>query len=316
MSTTSNTTNLTSLYALLITSIFAKHNTIHASPFDEENNNNVPFFDVDFPYPRWKEKRKIYQQPIQESKQSHEAWNDFFSTHAHHFFMDRHYFTIEFPYLTQRIINNTEETTRNNSSSNITGIRIIELGCGTGASALPLLKEFPNKQSISSYVGIDCSFQALSLFKLTQDDQQRCEIMELSMSSPNLVPLSFSDKKLFDVCLMIFSLSAIEPSKMNICMENAFQLLRPGGILSFRDYSWGDLAQKRFAPAQRKGRGWYVRQDSTFSFFFTESGLIRLAQDAGFQILFVKTLCKTVENKASNLIMKRMWLSAEFIKPV
>ena len=49
-----------------------------------------------------------------------------------------------------------------------------------------------------------------------------------------------------DVVTLVFVLSALEQDAMPRAVRRLSQLLKPGGLLFFRDYGAGDLAQKRF----------------------------------------------------------------------
>ena len=69
---------------------------------------------------------------------------------------------------------------------------------------------------------------------------------------------------------LVFVLSAIPPDKQPIAISNIDTVLKPGGVLFFRDYAHGDGAEKRFGSNSKLGERWFVRQDGTLSYFFIE----------------------------------------------
>jgi methyltransferase-like protein 6 len=76
-----------------------------------------------------------------------------------------------------------------------------------------------------------------------------------------------------DLISAIFVLSAIPSSKLSHAISNLFQVVKPGGIVLFRDYAYGDLAQVRFHTSDEKKlieKNVYVRQDGTLSHFFEQ----------------------------------------------
>lgn len=52
-----------------------------------------------------------------------------------------------------------------------------------------------------------------------------------------------------------------------------WQILKPGGIVLFRDYGLNDHAMLRFKSGSKLGENFYVRQDGTRSFFFSKGQL-------------------------------------------
>jgi len=185
---------------------------------------------------------------------------------------------------------------------------VLDLGCGTGNTGLPLIEKFPRL----SYLGIDGSEQAVAL--LQQDprfDSQRCQALAADIASPTLsLPANTHD-----VVLFVFVLSALSPVEQEAAVARAFRSLVPGGRVVLRDYALGDLAESRFKASSRIGRHALARSDGTLTFFFTEAGLDSLlSMQAGFSRLFITKLERIVTNRLTGVEMARYYYSAEFLK--
>jgi len=244
------------------------------------------------------------QQPSIPSKQfgrppalpssSHESWEAFFKRNSSNFFKDRHWFQDEHPAIFTRL-----KTLPTN---------ILDLGCGCGNTALPLLENSP----LISYLGVDGSLEAIELLrKDCRFDAKRCQGLVADISHP----VDFNPPpQRFDLVLMIFVLSALTPEEMERAVDRASNSLRPGGLLVFRDYAQGDLAQLRFRVAARQSRNAYTRSDGTLSFFFSQAGLMRLFGDRGFSCLCCNRLLRLVVNRKTAVEMPRYFYSCEFVK--
>lgn len=62
-----------------------------------------------------------------------------------------------------------------------------------------------------------------------------------------------------NICMIVFTLSAVPPDEMHLMLERAFESLSPGGLLLIRDYGWLDMVSTRFPPEQRIDQGLYYR---------------------------------------------------------
>lgn len=117
-----------------------------------------------------------------------------------------------------------------------------------------------------------------------------------------------------DVTSMIFVLSAVEPKMHKSTLLGLYDVLKEGGILIFRDYSINDKAQSRFKDSQKINDNWAVRQDGTFSYFFSENEVIELFQSARFELVEVKTVHREVNNVKENISLERKFIQGTFRK--
>ncbi|KAH0277134.1 methyltransferase, partial [Aureobasidium melanogenum] len=76
-----------------------------------------------------------------------------------------------------------------------------------------------------------------------------------------------------DVVVMIFIFSALSPRQWAQAVKNVWNVLKPGGLVLFRDYGRGDLAQVRFKKGRYLEENFYIRGDGTRVYFFERDEL-------------------------------------------
>lgn len=119
-----------------------------------------------------------------------------------------------------------------------------------------------------------------------------------------------------DIVTMIFTLSAIPVEKMAHVLSECFEVLKPGGLLLFRDYGLYDMTMLRFAPRQHISSCLYQREDGTLSYFFSLEVVRSLFTQAGFVEQELEYCCVLLTNRRKQVPMKRVWVHAKFHKPI
>ncbi|KAK4053104.1 hypothetical protein OIV83_001839 [Microbotryomycetes sp. JL201] len=195
-------------------------------------------------------------QSLQAELNAHPAsfWDQFYSRVKDGFFNDRAWLRNEFPELVQATQAHAGPKT------------IVELGCGPGNTLFPLLANNENPQL--RLHGYDYSKEAVELVKTNpayDPNIVTSDVWDLSSKSglpPTLEPNSV------DVAVMIFVFSALHPDEWRQAVKNLYSMLKPGGLLLFRDYGRNDMAQLRFKANRYMQDGLYIRGDNTRVYFF------------------------------------------------
>jgi tRNAThr (cytosine32-N3)-methyltransferase len=234
--------------------------------------------------------------------QAANKWDKFYSNHSRWFFKDRKWLSLEFPELFQA-----------------ENRFIWEVGCGAGNTVFPLAKSRIENNNSNEFMIYACDFseKAIDLVKnfreYNTDYMNAFQYDLLDENSPSqIAPESL------DVILCIFVLSALPPSKLPLIFEKLYRLLKPGGLLLFRDYGRGDLTQLRFKPERLldSSADLYQRGDGTDVHFFTQEECGKLATKAGYEILQNITDRRVIVNRLRMLKMFRVWQQAKFRKPI
>ncbi|CAB1334317.1 unnamed protein product [Coregonus sp. 'balchen'] len=231
-------------------------------------------------------------------KEAQKNWDLFYKRNTTNFFKDRHWTTREFEELkvclefeAQRLV-------------------LLEAGCGVGNCIFPLLEEDLN---IFVYA---CDFSPRAVEFVKQHPlycTERCSAFQCDLTKDDLrgnVPVGS-----VDVATLIFVLSAIHPDKMQQALDNIYRVLKPGGIILFRDYGLYDHAMMRFKAGNKLGENFYVRQDGTRSYFFSKELLADLFRGAGFESVTNEYVLRETVNKKEGLCVPRVFLQSKFRRP-
>ncbi|GAA5978141.1 hypothetical protein JCM10908_004243 [Rhodotorula pacifica] len=187
-------------------------------------------------------------------------WDTFYAHNKDNFFKDRAWLQNEFPEL--------KECLKPDAGPK----RIVELGCGNGSTLFPLLAA--NENPLLDLHGYDYSKEAVSVVKNHASfDSKHCTCEVWDLSSKAGIPATIEPNSV-DVLTMIFVFSALHPDEWAQAVENVYRMLKPGGILLFRDYGRNDLAMLRFKANRYMQDGLYVRGDNTRVYFFERDELV------------------------------------------
>ncbi|KAJ8354319.1 hypothetical protein SKAU_G00218860 [Synaphobranchus kaupii] len=231
-------------------------------------------------------------------KEAQKNWDLFYKRNTTKFFKDRHWTTREF------------EELKACKKFEAQKLVLLEAGCGVGNCIFPLLAEDAN---IFVYA---CDFSPRAVEFVKENPlfcSKRCKVFQCDLTSEELQVNIPADS--VDVVTLIFVLSAIHPDKMHLSLENIYRVLKPGGIVLFRDYGLYDHAMLRFKSGNKLGENFYVRQDGTRSFFFSRELLVELFTGAGFQSLVNEYVMRETVNKKEGLCVPRVFLQSKFSKP-
>ncbi|XP_062893902.1 tRNA N(3)-methylcytidine methyltransferase METTL2-like [Mobula hypostoma] len=193
-----------------------------------------------------------------------------------------------------------------------TTFHILEVGCGVGNTVFPILQT-NNDPGLFVYC-CDFSSTAVELVKSNSSyDSSRCfafvhDLCDTEASYP------MRDQSL-DIIILIFVLSAIHPFKMQAVIKRLSQLLKPGGMILFRDYGRYDMAQLRFKKGRCLSENFYVRGDGTRVYFFTSGELDEIFTSAGLKKVQNLVDRRLQVNRGKQLTMYRVWIQCKYRKP-
>ncbi|CAG4927576.1 unnamed protein product [Colias eurytheme] len=224
-------------------------------------------------------------------------WDIFYKRNETKFFRDRHWTTREF----QELINFDPEQR----------IVFLELGCGVGNMVFPLIEE-----GFSNFFFYACDFspRAVEFVKSNKlYDDSKIKAFCADLTTDDL--FENINENTADIASLIFVLSAINPTMWSQVAKVAFRALKPGGVLLFRDYGRYDMAQLRFKPGHKIADNYYMRQDGTRTYYYTEEEIADLFTNAGFEILSNTYVQRRTVNFKEGVDVPRIFVQGKYKKP-
>ncbi|KAJ3240446.1 hypothetical protein HDU78_002295 [Chytriomyces hyalinus] len=220
-------------------------------------------------------------------------WDLFYKRNTTNFFKDRHWTWREFPELVE-------------SETWATGARLLEVGCGVGNFVWPLLEQ---NKAMFIYA---CDFSTRAVNFVKENESYTEERMKAFVCDLTANPITENvPAASLDFVTAIFCLSAIPPSKLEYAVQNIASVLKSGGVVLFRDYGLYDEAELRFKPGHMMDDHFYMRQDGTFSVYFSLEQIEKLFVDAGFAVEENCYVTKEVENRKREIKMERIWVQSK-----
>ncbi|KAH8915000.1 methyltransferase [Atractiella rhizophila] len=232
-------------------------------------------------------------------------WDTFYTQVKDKFFKERAWIAAEFEELKSAL----EESAGPK--------RVAEIGCGNGSTLFPLLAANQNPEFF--IYAFDYSQQAVSIVRSNPAyDTTKCLSDVWDLSSP-LGPPQCVEEESLDIVTLIFVFSALHPKEWSQAVQNVQKMLKPGGLLIFRDYGRFDMAQLRFKNSRYMEPNLYVRGDGTRVYFFTldeVESIFCSGAETSFQKLHLGVDKRLLLNRLRQLKMYRVWLQGTFRKSI
>lgn len=224
-------------------------------------------------------------------------WDLFYKRNETRFFKDRHWTTREF----QELLDIEDSSSRT----------LFEVGCGVGNFIYPLVEEKLNFKIFAC----DLSPRAVEMAKANQNyDSNTMNIFQCDITCDEV--FKHIQEGVIDIATLIFVLSAIHPDKFVSTLKNIYKLLKPGGLLLFRDYGLYDMAQLRFKPGHKIDENFYMRQDGTRSYYFSLVYLENIFKMANFEIVTNTYVHKKTINRKENMCVPRIFVQSKVRRPL
>ncbi|KAJ7777435.1 methyltransferase [Mycena metata] len=215
-------------------------------------------------------------------------WDTFYRNNSSNFFRDRKWLHNEF----RELISAAEPDAG--------PVTILEVGCGTGAAIFPLLSA--NHNPHLTLRAFDYSKHAIrlvqenALYKAPPIGTIEADVWDLTSES---LPAGVEPGSA-DIVIMVFVFSALHPEEWSRAVANVHKILKPNGLLLFRDYGRHDMAQLRFKGGRLLDDNFYIRGDKTRVYFFEMDELALLFTGARTQSQSTVETHETVEEESED----------------
>ncbi|XP_066544777.1 tRNA N(3)-cytidine methyltransferase METTL8, mitochondrial [Amia ocellicauda] len=191
--------------------------------------------------------------------------------------------------------------------------RILEVGCGAGNSVFPIVNSI--KDTGTFLYCCDFSPRAVELVKAHPSYSSVLCYAFVHDVCDEAATFPFPHMSI-DIILVVFVLSSIHPERMQGVVNRLTRLLKPGGILLFRDYGRYDMSQLRFKRGRCLFENFYARGDGTCVYFFTKAEVHSLFESAGLKEIQNLEDRRLQVNRRKGVVMHRVWMQSKYQKPL
>ncbi|GAB0098775.1 Methyltransferase-like protein [Sergentomyia squamirostris] len=220
-------------------------------------------------------------------------WDLFYKRNKTNFFRDRNWTTREFTDL--MLLDKTKT--------------LLEVGCGVGNFIFPLMETCEAQY----FYACDFSPEAVKLLKMNPLYNENVIKAFTCDITTDEIQNTIQDNSI-DIVTVIFVLSAIHPDKFRKVMENLWRVLKPNGVVLFRDYGVNDMTQWRFRDVSRISENFYARQDGTRTYFFSDDETKRMFEEVGFRTRENGYVHRQTVNFKENVDVKRTFVQGIYEK--
>ena len=265
------------------------------------------------------------------------AWDIFYRKNETKFFKDRHWFDTEFP----EVLFPTDEALPSVPQpaepflepSSEKRLTVLEVGCGVGNSLFPLVEHYTglSPQAMSEFFIYGCDFSETAIHHLKGNplyNPKYCQAFVHDISDVSTCLTDTIPSESIDIILLVFVLSAIPHTFMEVVVQKLHRVLKVGGKILLRDYGLYDLAQLRLKKNSWINGSQYRRGDGTLMYFFELKELENLfcgqakkTENKGgndtapmFSMTESRYDNRLLVNRKRKLTMYRVWVQAKFEK--
>ncbi|XP_068936146.1 tRNA N(3)-methylcytidine methyltransferase METTL8, mitochondrial isoform X5 [Petaurus breviceps papuanus] len=245
---------------------------------------------------------------VKYESQASKYWNNFYKIHKNKFFKDRNWLLREFPEILPVGLQTTEEKRKmswDHVKTNATD-SFSKIDC----SAMPNGVESCKNDSVGDF--------AYSQSEIRSGDSQHPKKKRGEAAKTDLFPGSHATFRILEVgCGAGNSVFPIlNALKMQGVVNRLSKLLKPGGMLLFRDHGRYDLTQLRFKKGCCLSENFYVRGDGTRAYFFTKGEVHNMFHQAGLDEKQNLVDQRLQVNRKEKVKMHRVWVQGKFQKPL
>ncbi|XP_011902375.1 PREDICTED: methyltransferase-like protein 8 isoform X2 [Cercocebus atys] len=251
--------------------------------------------------------RVLLKEQVKYEREASKYWDTFYKIHKNKFFKDRNWLLREFPEILP--VDQKPEEKARESSWDLVNTSATNCFSRMHCPTMPEEKNHYEKSSGSS----EGQSETESDFSNLDSEKHKKGPMKTG-----LFPGSNATFRILEVgCGAGNSVFPIlNTLQMQGVVNRLSKLLKPGGMLLFRDYGRYDKTQLRFKKGRCLSENFYVRGDGTRAYFFTKGEVHSMFCKASLDEKQNLVDRRLQVNRKKQVKMHRVWVQGKFQKPL